>query len=63
MIADLKLSREDTAALIFLSEQENIPYKLLADVFDLINYTTRVTHIGGTTMIESVPPRPAEPVL
>lgn len=56
IIADPELSREDTATLIYQSEQEEIPYKLVADVFDLINYTTRVTHIGGTTMIESVPP-------
>lgn len=56
IIADPELSREDTAALIYRSEQEDIPYKLVASVFDLINYTTRVTHIGGTTMIESVPP-------
>ncbi len=56
IIADPELSREDTATLIYLAEQEDIPYKLVADVFDLVNYTTRVTHIGGTTMIESVPP-------
>ncbi|MCD4847534.1 MAG: sugar transferase [Candidatus Aegiribacteria sp.] len=56
IIADPELSRKDTAALIYLAEQEDIPYKLVADVFDLVNYTTRVTHIGGTIMIESVPP-------
>lgn len=56
IIADPELSREDASALIYLSEQEEIPYKLIADVFDLINCTTRVTHIGGTTMIESIPP-------
>lgn len=56
IIADPEISREDTARLIYNCEQEDISYKLIADVSDLVTSTTRVTYLDGITMIESVPP-------
>jgi exopolysaccharide biosynthesis polyprenyl glycosylphosphotransferase len=56
IITDPELSREDTANLIYNCEQEDISYKLIADVSDLVTRTTRVLYMGGITMIESVPP-------
>jgi exopolysaccharide biosynthesis polyprenyl glycosylphosphotransferase len=56
IIADPSISREERADLIYRCEQEGISYKLVADVFTLVSLTTRVVHMGGTTMIESVPP-------
>lgn len=56
IIADPDLSREHTAGLIYNCERENLSYKVLADVSDLVTRTTRVIHMGGITLIESVPP-------
>ncbi len=56
IITEPELSREDTANLLYNCEQENISYKLIADISDLVTRTTRVIHMGGITMIESVPP-------
>lgn len=56
VIADPGLSREETASLVYMCEHEGYSYKLVADVFDLVSMTTRVVHMGGTTMVESVPP-------
>jgi exopolysaccharide biosynthesis polyprenyl glycosylphosphotransferase len=56
IIADTTIPREESSALIYRCEQEGISYKLVADVFALVSLTTRVVHMGGTTMIESVPP-------
>jgi len=56
IITEPELSREDTARLLYNCEQENISYKLIADVSDLVTRTTRVIHMGGITMIESIPP-------
>ena len=55
IVADPELSRQNMASLIYDCEQEGIPYKLVADVFTLVSLTTRVVHMGGTIMIESVP--------
>jgi len=56
IITEPELSREDTATLLYKCEQENISYKLIADISDLVTRTTRVIQMGGITMIESVPP-------
>ena len=56
ILADPVLSREDTAGIIYGCEQEDISYKVIADVSDLVTRTTRVIHMGGITLIESVPP-------
>jgi len=56
VIADPGLSREETASLVYMCEHEGYSYKLVADIFDLVSMTTRIVHMGGTTMVESVPP-------
>mgnify|MGYP006277616729 CR=1 FL=1 len=56
ILADPGLSREETAGIIYSCEQEDISYKVVADVSDLVTRTTRVIHMGGITLIESVPP-------
>ncbi len=56
ILADPGLSREETAEMIYGCEKENLSYKVMADVSDLVTMTTRVTNLGGITMIESVPP-------
>ncbi len=56
IITEPELSREDTASLLYNCEQVNISYKLIADISDLVTRTTRVIHMGGITMIESIPP-------
>jgi len=56
IVADTTIPRRESADLIYRCEQEGIAYKLVADVFALVSLTTRVVHMGGTTMIESVPP-------
>ena len=55
-IADTKISKEDKAEIIYACEQHDLGYKLVADIFSLVSITTRVIHMGGITMIESVPP-------
>jgi len=56
IITEPGLSREDIASLLLNCEQENISYKLIADISEIVTRTTRVIHMGGITMIESVPP-------
>jgi exopolysaccharide biosynthesis polyprenyl glycosylphosphotransferase len=56
VIAEAGLSRRLTAELIYNCEQQDISYKVMADVSDLVTRTTRIIHMGGITMIESVPP-------
>jgi exopolysaccharide biosynthesis polyprenyl glycosylphosphotransferase len=55
VVADTTLSREELAGLIYFCEQNGIAYKLVADVFALISLTARVTQMGSTTLVESVP--------
>jgi len=55
-IADTELSKDEKANVIYACEQHGISYKLVADIFALVSITTRVVHMGGITMIESVPP-------
>ena len=56
IIADTTMDRSEVAELIYDCERNDIAYKLVADIFALVSLTTRVVHLGGTTMIESVPP-------
>ncbi len=55
LIADPSMSRDETADLIYLCEHSGLPYMLVPDVFTLVSHTTRVTSLGGTTLIEAVP--------
>jgi exopolysaccharide biosynthesis polyprenyl glycosylphosphotransferase len=50
------MDRAEVARIIYDCERNDIAYKLVADIFALVSLTTRVVHLGGTTMIESVPP-------
>jgi exopolysaccharide biosynthesis polyprenyl glycosylphosphotransferase len=56
VVADPTMDRSEVAGLIYECERHDIAYKLVADIFALVSLTTRVVHLGGTTMIESVPP-------
>lgn len=56
IIADTTIPGKEMNSIICRCEQEGIAYKLVADLFSMVNLTTRVVHMGGTTMIESVPP-------
>jgi exopolysaccharide biosynthesis polyprenyl glycosylphosphotransferase len=55
ILADPKAPKEHIADLVYRCEEHGFSYKLVADVFALVRLTTRITHMGGTTMIESVP--------
>jgi exopolysaccharide biosynthesis polyprenyl glycosylphosphotransferase len=56
ILADPAMDRAEVARIIYDCERNDIAYKLVADIFALVSLTTRVVHLGGTTMIESVPP-------
>ncbi|MBN1434899.1 sugar transferase [Candidatus Fermentibacterales bacterium] len=56
IVTDATLSREELSAVIYACEQGGVAYKLVADVFALISLTARVTQVGSTTMVESIPP-------
>ncbi len=56
IVADPTMDRAEVAGLIYGCERHDLAYKLVADIFALVSLTTRVVHLGGTTMIESVPP-------
>lgn len=56
VIADTTIPREHVAGLIYACEHRDLPYMLVPDIFTLVSLTTRITSLGGTTMIESVPP-------
>jgi len=55
VIADTTISREELASVVWLCEHSGLSYQLVPDVFGLLRRTTRVTSIGGVTLIESVP--------
>ena len=55
VIADHSLPSEKLSAAILICEKLGVHYKIEADVFSLVSLTARVAHMGGTTLIESVP--------
>ncbi len=55
VIADHSLPSEKLSAVILVCEKLGVHYKIEADVFSLVSLTARVAHMGGTTLIESVP--------
>jgi exopolysaccharide biosynthesis polyprenyl glycosylphosphotransferase len=55
VIADTTLSRDEIAEIIWMCEHSGLSYQLVPDIFALVSRTTRMTSIGGTTLIESVP--------
>ena len=55
VIAERNLPGEKLSELILFCEKTGINYKIAADVFSLVSLTARVAHMGGTTLVESVP--------
>jgi exopolysaccharide biosynthesis polyprenyl glycosylphosphotransferase len=55
VIADTTISRDEIADVIWMCEHSGLSYQLVPDVFALVSRTTRMTSIGGTTLIESIP--------
>ena len=55
VVANHSIPSEKLSSVILICEKLGIQYKIAADVFSLVSLTARVTHMGGTTLIESVP--------
>ncbi|HOP26039.1 MAG TPA: exopolysaccharide biosynthesis polyprenyl glycosylphosphotransferase, partial [Candidatus Sabulitectum sp.] len=55
VIAERNLPADKLSELILFCEKTGINYKIAADVFSLVSLTARVAHMGGTTLVESVP--------
>jgi exopolysaccharide biosynthesis polyprenyl glycosylphosphotransferase len=55
VIADQALPAEKLSSVILTCEKLGVHYKIAADIFALVSLTAQVTHLGGTTLIESVP--------
>ena len=55
VVAERSISDITLSGVILHCEKTGINYKIAADVFSLVSLTARVAHMGGTTLIESVP--------
>jgi exopolysaccharide biosynthesis polyprenyl glycosylphosphotransferase len=55
VVAEQSISNVTLSGVILYCEKTGINYKIAADVFSLVSLTARVAHMGGTTLIESVP--------
>ncbi|MCK5131347.1 MAG: sugar transferase [Candidatus Sabulitectum sp.] len=55
VVADHSISSEKLSSVILTCEKLGVQYKIAADIFALVSLTARVAHMGGTTLIESVP--------
>jgi exopolysaccharide biosynthesis polyprenyl glycosylphosphotransferase len=55
VIANQALPSEKLSSVILTCEKLGVHYKIAADIFALVSLTARVAHMGGTTLIESVP--------
>lgn len=55
VVADRSIATGTLAAITLHCEKTGINYKIAADVFSLVSLTARVAHMGGTTLVESVP--------
>lgn len=55
VVADRSISEDTLSGIILHCEKTGINYKIAADIFSLVSLTARVAHMGGTTLIESVP--------
>jgi len=55
VIANHSMPSSKLSSVILTCEKLGIHYKIAADIFALVSLTARVTHMGGTTLIESVP--------
>lgn len=55
VVADRSISQANLSEIILQCEKLGINYKIAADIFSLVSLTARVAHMGGTTLIQSVP--------
>ncbi len=55
VIANHSIPADKLSFVILTCEKMGIQYKIAADIFALVSLTARVAHMGGTTLIESVP--------
>ncbi|MCK5034790.1 MAG: sugar transferase [Candidatus Sabulitectum sp.] len=55
VIANHSIPADKLSSVILTCEKMGIQYKIAADIFSLVSLTARVAHMGGTTLIESVP--------
>ncbi|PIE53301.1 hypothetical protein CSA37_01825 [Candidatus Fermentibacteria bacterium] len=55
LVADRSIAAESLLRVIQHCEKQGIQYKIAADAYSLISLTARVAHMGGTTLIETVP--------
>ncbi len=55
VVANHSIPTEKLSSVILICEKLGIQYKIAADVFAIVSLTARVAHMGGTTLIESVP--------
>ncbi|OPL17664.1 MAG: hypothetical protein AVO35_09570 [Candidatus Aegiribacteria sp. MLS_C] len=55
VVAERSISEDTLSGVILHCEKMGVNYKIAADVFSLVSLTARVAHMGGTTLIESVP--------
>lgn len=56
VVASPSIPSEKLSSVILGCEKLGVQYKIVADVFAIVSLTARVAHMGGTTLIESVPP-------
>ncbi len=56
VVASHSIPSEKLSSVILGCEKLGVQYKIAADVFAIVSLTARVAHMGGTTLIESVPP-------
>ncbi len=55
VVANHSIPPEKLSSVILACEKLGVQYKIAADIFALVSLTARVAHMGGTTLIESVP--------
>jgi len=55
VVASHSIPPEKLSSVILSCEKIGVQYKIAADIFSLVSLTARVAHMGGTTLIESVP--------
>lgn len=55
VVAERTVSHETLSRIILHCEKTGVNYKIAADVFSLVSLTSRIAHMGGTTLIESIP--------
>lgn len=55
LVANHSIPSEQLSSVILTCEKMGIHYKIAADIFAIVSLTARISHMGGTTLIESVP--------